>query len=503
MFVRKKKNRSGHFSVNIVDKSSGRYNVVKNFGVAKNETELSVLLLRAEEWIKDKQGIAELDFDGEFDSFKKYTDAITGLRLIGLEVVIGHVFDEIGFNKIKDEIFRFLCIYRVSYPASKLKTTEYLARYHHIYWEEDQVYRYLDKLYNKQKNLVQEISYKHTMNLFDEKLNIVFYDVTTIYFEIDEEDELRKTGFSKEGRHQNPQIVLGLLVSEYGYPLTYSIFEGNKFEGHTIIPVIEGFKQKYNLPSFTIVADAGLLSNENLVILQEKGYDFILGARIKSESKAIKQKILSYNFKNGESKIFKREDSTNLIVAYSDKRAEKDRFNRQRGLQRLEKQLGKGRLSKANINNRGYNKYLKLEGEINISIDYDKYYADKQWDGLKGYITNSKLDKDKIIENYKHLWQIEKAFRISKTELKIRPVYHYRQRRIEAHLCITFAAYKIYKELERRLKQMKAPFSVNKAIEIAQGIFEIEIKSPLTQKTIKKTLLLTPEQKDLANYFTF
>jgi transposase len=238
-------------------------------------------------------------------------------------------------------------------------------------------------------------------------------------------------------------------------------------------------------------------------LLSNYGYNFILGARIKNESRELQHKILSGYFEDGQSKVFTKDKASRLIVSYSDKRASKDKFNRERGLKKLEKQLGKGRLSKSHINNRGYNKYLKIEGTAQVSIDYEKYKNDSGWDGLKGYITNSQLSKEAIIENYKHLWQIEKAFRISKTDLKIRPVYHRLPRRIEAHICITFVAYKLYKELERILQQKDAAISAKKAIEIAMNIFEISIKSPLTKKIISKTLLLTDEQKALAQILDF
>jgi transposase len=161
------------------------------------------------------------------------------------------------------------------------------------------------------------------------RVSIVFYDVTTLYFEIDNEDDLRKTGFSKEGKHQNPQIVLGLLVSVDGYPLAYEIFESNKFEGHTMLPVIEAFKIKYNLGNLVIIADSGLLSNDNIQDLQQKGYDFILGARIKAESRTVKKKILSLQLKHGESKIISKSDKVRLIISYSDSRAKKDKTNRE------------------------------------------------------------------------------------------------------------------------------------------------------------------------------
>jgi len=165
--------------------------------------------------------------------------------------------------------------------------------------------------------------------------------------------------------------------------------------------------------------------------------------------------------------------------------------------------MAKGKLTKTNINNRGYNKYLKLNGEINVSIDYDKYKADDCWDGLKGYITNSSLSKDEIIENYNQLWQIEKAFRVSKTDLKIRPIYHRLPKRIEAHICLTFVAYKVYKELERQLKQKKANISVQKAIEIIQSIYEIEATTTKSKENVKHLLLLTEEHKLLASLFLF
>ena len=421
---------------------------------------------------------------------------------VGFDYLLGRIFDEIGFNTINDELFKQLVICRIAYPKSKLKTTQYLYRYKQIDWSEDQVYRYLDKLYTSQKELVQQISYQHTLKILNNEISVVFYDVTTLYFEIDQEDDLRKTGFSKEGKHQNPQIVLGLLVSRNGYPLAYEIFEGNKFEGHTILPVLETFKKKYNLGQLVIIADSGLLSKANIEELQQKGYEFILGARIKNESHSIKKKILKLNLENGQSIAIKKDD-LKLIVSYSDQRAKKDCYNRERGLRRLEKQIRTGRLTKSSINNRGYNKFLKLEGEITITIDQKKLAQDANWDGLKGYITNARLNKNQVIENYKHLWQIEKAFRIAKSDLKIRPVYHRLQPRIEAHICISFVAYKVYKELERKLQEMSVDMSPLTAIEIAENIFEIQAILPVSGKTIRKTLLLTEEQRYLATIFDF
>jgi transposase len=170
-------------------------------------------------------------------------------------------------------------------------------------------------------------------------------------------------------------------------------------------------------------------------------------------------------------------------------------------LQKLEKALASGKLSKKHINNKGYNKYLKLEGEIKISIDYNKFTEDAKWDGLKGYITNTQLTKEEVIESYKQLWFIEKTFRISKSDLRIRPIFHYLKRRIQAHICIAFAACKVYKELERQLNEKKANLSPEKAIDILKTIYSLTIITPYSHTKHTRLLIKNQEQSDLLKLF--
>ena len=502
MFVRKKKNKSGVISVQVIDKSSGRYRLLKTIGSSANKIEVDLLYEEGKQWIKNYTGAQELDFT----DYRKHTELVLqGLEEIsvhGPELLLGKLFDQIGFDQINEDLFKQLVIARLCHPSSKLKTSDYFFKYQHKAIDVQVIYRYMDKLHQQHKSQIEEISYQHTLKILNGTINVVFYDVTTIYFEIDNEDELRKTGFSKEGKHQNPQIVLGLLVSRDGYPLAYDIFEGNKFEGHTMLPVIDGFRKKYGLDQLVIIADSGLLSSKNIEELQDKGYEFILGARIKNEKSFIKEKILALKLKNGESAVVEKGD-LRLIINYSGSRAKKDKHNREKGLKRLEKKIRSGKLTKSSINNRGYNKYLKLDGELKVSIDRTKFEADAKWDGLKGYITNAKLNKNEILENYDHLWKIEKAFRIAKTDLKIRPVYHRVQRRIEAHICIAFTAYKIYKELERQLNEKKSSLSPEKAIDIAKTIYAVKVKHPITKEITYRTHIKTDEQKEIANLFDF
>ena len=499
MFLRKLNNRSGSISVQIITKSGGKYKVVKTIGSGRTEQEIQKL------WYLGKQELERLSFQPKI--FVSETDTIVenifeslnnaSIRVVGPELIFGKIYDKIGFNQIEENLFRHLVISRLAFPLSKLKTTEYLYRYQGISISASSVYRFLDKLNNNLKNKVEQISFEHTKTILKGKISVVFYDMTTLYFEASDEDDLRKTGFSKDGKHSNPQIFLGLLVGLGGYAIGYDIFEGNTYEGHTLIPFLEKISKKFNLQKPVIVADSGLMSKSNIEALEEKNYEYILGARIKNESTSVKEKILETKLNDGQRKSIKKSENVRIIISYSDKRARKDAHNRERGLKRLEKKINSGKLTKSNINNRGYNKYLKLEGEIFVEINYEKYNKDSEWDGLKGYITNSKLTNKEIIENYGNLWHIEKAFRMSKTDLKIRPIYHRLHHRIEAHICISFTAYAIYKELERILYKEKSKLSLEKAKELTHNMYEVTYTLPESKYTKSKLLKMDDEQAEL------
>lgn len=504
MFLRKKKNKSGSVSVQIISKTGGKYKVVKTIGCGKTQQDVQKLEFLGKQELErlsmqPKLFVSETDtiVDGIFASLSN-----ASIRVVGPELIFGKIFDKIGFNEIKEELFRHLVISRLAFPLSKLKTIEYLYRYQGVSLNKDTVYRFLDKLNSRLKESVEQIAFNHTKQILNGEISVVFYDMTTLYFEASDEDDLRKTGFSKDGKHSNPQIFLGLLVGLGGYAIGYDIFEGNTYEGHTLIPFLEKISSKFNLQKPVVVADSGLLSKNNVEALQEQGYEYILGARIKNEAKQIKEKILETKLQDGQIKKIKKDENTRIFISYSDKRAKKDARNRERGLKRLEKRIKSGKLTKSNINNRGYNKYLKLEGEVSIEIDYDKYQKDSRWDGLKGYITNSKLTGKEIIENYSNLWHIEKAFRMSKTDLRIRPIYHRLQRRIEAHICLSFTAYSIYKELERVLYKEKSNLSIENAMELTHNMYEITYTLPESKHTKTKLLKMDDRQAELFQIIT-
>ena len=496
MYPRTVKNKSGSVSVQIIIKIKGRYKVVKTVGCATQRHEIDRLMMVARQEIERMEGQPKL-FRSEHDEliegvFSSLSNS--SIRTVGPELIFGRIYDYIGFGRIKEELFRHLVISRLAFPLSKLKTTEYLYRYQGRSVDVDAIYRFLDKLNSTLKDVVEQISFAHTQRILKGNISVVFYDMTTLYFEASDEDDLRKMGFSKDGKHSNPQILIGLLVGLGGYAIGYDIFEGNTYEGHTLIPFLENISKKYNLGKPVVVADAGLLSNKNIKAIQEAKYEYIIGARLKNESEAIKAQIIKNEFQDGTIHVIQLNDNKKLIVNFSNGRARKDFYNRKRGLTRLEKRIKSGKLTKSNINNRGYNKYLQLDGEIDIKVDYQKFEQDAPWDGLKGYITNTKLSNNIVLENYRNLFHIERAFRMSKTDLRIRPIYHRLRHRIEAHICIAFTAYAIYKELERVLKEEKASMSLKTASEITHNMYQITYQLP-DSKHIKSTLLNMDEQQ--------
>lgn len=495
MFIRKKRNKSGSTSVQIVSKAGGRYKVIKTLGSAASEGEIELLFQQGRQEIFRQQKQASLFVSAEDAQLESFLSTLKNaqIRVIGPELVFGKIYDGIGFKEINEPLFRHLVIARLAYPGSKLKTIDYLYRYQGITVGIDTVYRFLDRLHSKLKEQAEQIAYKHTRKILQDHIGIVFYDMTTLYFETSDEDDLRKTGFSKDGKHQHPQIYLGLLVSLGGYAIGYDIFEGNIFEGKTLLPVLKKIESRFNLSKPIVVADAGLLSKENIESLRKDNYQYIIGARIKNESRSVSKQLLALKLTDGKHAVLQKDESTRLIISYSDKRAAKDGHNRTRGLARLEKQIKSKRLTKSHINNRGYNKYLQLTGEVVIAIDYEKFNQDKEWDGLKGYLTNSDLPPEQVIENYKNLWQIEKAFRISKTDLRIRPIYHRLPKRIEAHICIAFTAYAIYKELERILAIEKSSLSPLRASAITRTMYQLSITLP--QSKHKKEILLNMDEE--------
>jgi hypothetical protein len=219
--------------------------------------------------------------------------------------------------------------------------------------------------------------------------------MTSLYFEAEDEDDLRRIGFSKDGKFESPQIMLGLLVGRGRLSDRIRHLRRQHVRGQDADPRTGTYRWQYDVGTPVVVADAAMLSHKNLTALDRLGYPFIVAARIRNEAQTMQETILARceGLQNGQCIEIEHEYGR-LIVAYTDARARKDGYNRERGLRRLRKRIGNGRLSKEHLNNRGYNRFLKLTGEVTVELDEAKVAQAARWDGLKGYLTNTKLSPE-------------------------------------------------------------------------------------------------------------
>lgn len=504
MFVNRSKNKSGTVSVRVLQKR-GRNNVlIKSFGSSRDEEEIGRMVSQAREFIQRQTGTYYHLFNQPSEqSIDCFVDSLSNSQVSvdGPEAIFGILFDYVGYGGIGG-LFRPLVLSRLVAPGSKLKTVDYLWRYGGVSYDINKVYRYLDKLCGRDnapdiKGRIEQITFAHSATVMGGCIDVVFYDITTLYFEAADEDDLRRTGYSKDGKFDCPQVLLGLLVTREGLPVSYEIFEGDLSEKKTFIPLLKRAQRKFGFPSPIVVADAGLLSRKNIEALVEDGYEYILGARIKNENKAVKQRILDLRLTDGQAASIETDDGLRIVVSFTEKRRKRDAFNREKGLRRLQKKVASGKVGKKHINNRGYNKYLRLRGEATVDIDMDAFEKDAAWDGLKGYVTNTKLSDEEVIGNYHNLWFIERAFRMNKTDLQIRPMYHRLRNRIEGHICICFCAYVLQLEIERLLKAAGSDITVDKARELVKTMYALTYTKPGHTKPSKVMLRMDPQQQEL------
>ena len=533
--VRKKKNQSGSISVQIVDRTNRGYKVVETLGCSDDETEIDKLHQKAILRINDlSQNLfsKSLDETSETLLLKKLLSKLTTQDFIpiGDELIFGKIFNNIGCNNLfnnvksirkqedKNFLFKSLVISRLLYPGSKLELINYLSYFKNIDITSDKIYRFLDTLYQDEiKSRIETCVFEHTKKVMNGEIIVTFYDVTTLYFESESEDDLRRVGFSKEGKIARPQIQLGLFTTLEGYPLSFEVYEGNKYEGHTLIDVLKKFQDRFQLDKKPIVvADRGMLNNDNIAYLENNNYKYILAYKIKNISNDLKEEIKNLTFIDDNvthniefKKVIPFADENDkkqtihvnqrLVLSYSTQRAKKDKYNRNKAIQRLENKIKSSKtITKKDLKLSYYAKYIDLDdnnSKITFNINNQKIIEDEKLDGIKGFVTNDfTLTANEIIEHYNNQYEVERAFRISKTDLKIRPIYHRLETRIKAHILISFVSYSIYKEFERKLKinDVKFNFSQKLLRKIIEHLIAIKIDDeiiPINPSEIQKQIL--------------
>src|SRR5574344_750136 len=492
MFIRVKTTpNSPRKSVQIVESfrvdNKVKQKIVKHIGVALDDYELNELKLLAlaiktklelentlplytpeeiEKQIEKSKENIKRDIYSDDDYVVNIKDLVEEDRVItGIHDIYGKMFDELDLRNI--------VLARIAKPDSKSRSVHMLEENFGVSLDLDSVYKMMDKIDDKSIEKLNSIAYSETKKLFDDKIDVIYFDATTIYFESFTEDigddAIRKNGYSKDLKFNQPQVVLALMVTKEGLPIGYELFSGDTFDGHTLIPSLKILRDKYNVDNVVYVADSGMFNNDNLKeleMLEEYNFNYIVGARIKNMQKNIKEQILNKNnYKELNSEIsianITLDNGRKLVVTYSLKRARKDKADREKAIKKLKDKLEKNISVKSQLSNQGYKKYLQLKSnneestcDLSIALNEDKIYEDSLWDGLKGLIVNknSTLSNDEILTQYNNLWQVEESFRITKHDLKIRPVYHWKPSRVKAHIAISFASLLIVRHLEYRIK---------------------------------------------------
>lgn len=473
MFIRKTKSRKST-CFQLGEKQAGRFIVRKHIGCASTPARIEVLRLKA------KQLLHEWEHANQLSLFKTETSVpsakLVNWRVTGFHQVFGVVYDRIGFP---DNLLRDLAVTRIVYPKSKSATRRYLEQYLGITIAKSRLFRFLDTL---DKDKLTKIACNFVAGFHPQGISVCFYDATTLHFEIAEEDGLRQKGFSKNHRWDTPQIIVGLFVDSHGYPFDFDFFTGKTFEGHTFITAMEAIRQKYGFQTLTVVADAGMLSRDNLDYLDSVNTDYIVGARIKNLPQELTQKILEHPFVK-QPMLQTEVGNQRLVVNYSPERAGRDARNRERTIVKLRQKLidGKAVIRKS--------KYLLIAGKHRpTGISGAKVELDQKFDGLKGYFTNrdNRAEAAEIISQYRQLWQVERAFRMSKHDLRERPVFHSRANRIRAHLTLCFVSLLVMKETERHLTA--ANCSLKQAIEllgkVGQGVVRVGTVELVTETEV-------------------
>jgi len=415
----------------------------------------------------------------------------------GIHEIYGALYDKIGFSQIfkkcprSKTVMKDIVMARLSRPCSKRSSSELLEKDFGITIALEKIYRMMDTLTENRINQIQDLCWHYSSRLFTDEIKVMFYDCTTLYFESFTEDDLRSFGYSKDHKFNQGQILLAIMVTQEGLPVGYDVFPGNMSEGHTFKYAIEKIKTRYKVKRAIIVADSGLLSKENIALLEKENLEYILGARLKSLPVAWQNKILDnteYEKRIKEDDIlriatYSYTKSKRLIVTHSTKRAEKDRKDREKAIEKLIQKLEKSKTPKALISNFGYKKYIAMDGDVQIKINNDKLDREAMWDGLHGIFTNikdRKINVEKILSQYHGLWQVEESFRISKHDLRMRPIFHWTANRIRAHIAICFVAFALIRFLQQKIKQkINESFSAEK---ISEELYRIQ-ESILIDKT--------------------
>lgn len=498
MFVRVKSTpNSPRKSVQLVESfrenRKPRQRIVRHIGIARNDGEVEILRRMAErvrhEMLHRKQmsvleeeqlgdelirtGHAAAQREAESPSMPvDLRDIREQQRLItGVHEIYGTVYRGLGFDRLlpksryraSHRALYHLTLARIARPGSKRASVRALSDHFGIEIPLEKVYRMMDQLHGKVIGRLKRKVAAQAFDLVPKPLEVLFFDCTTLYFESAEEDALREFGYSKDGKSGEVQVLLALMVTRDGLPVSYEVFPGSTYEGHTLAPMLQWMTAVRAQGGQTgaqpvVVADAGLFSGDNLTLMEEEGARYIVGAQLKNQRRGLKEKILDTGryrrIADSDRRVgvFRTPEGRRLVVTHCPGRARKDSYDRNRAIRKLKKALSASDTPGQLLSRHRHGRFLRIRGSARVVLDQDRIAEAARWDGLHGVITNVRgMGVQETLRHYRGLWRVEESFRINKHDLKVRPIFHWTAQRIRAHLALSFMAFACVRHLCWRL----------------------------------------------------
>jgi hypothetical protein len=479
--IRKVKTASGATAVQVVTYSDGKRSILKHVGSAHTDEDLSALHEHAIRYVEQITDQASL-----FSNVGgKKTLSLEHTRLRRTTHLFARSFfhacaRSCGLNNLEPIILDFITM-RIIEPSSKLRAIELIERFFGIRYNK-RSYGILRALYSK-KDTIEQIALSCATGVLKEELFFILYDVTTLYFESFKADDLRSLGFSKDDKSKQPQIVVGLLATKSGFPLAHEVFPGKTFEGRTILPVLEKFSKKHGIEMPIVVADAAMLSKDNIKELGDRKMNYIVGARLANTSPSFIRKVnMALSREDGKIVRFPTNRHGDMICSFSLKRYRKDKLEMEKQIERAKRLIVK------NEDGRRAKFVKKAEGAV--VFNQELVAKTEELLGIKGYCTNipeSTLSNNQVIEFYHSLWNVEYAFRMSKHDIQARPIFHRESDAVRAHILLCFIALMIGRYLE-----IISGMSLRKATDLLWSIEEAHLEDTVTHEIFTLRMPLDP-----------
>jgi len=488
LHIRIVKTKGNSRSVQVYRYQNSKRVIIKHIGSGTTDEEINVLEEMARVFISDHTKQSYL-----LEEAKPREEAVLisqceylGIYYTYLYDVLRAVQHRIGYALAVDALLNDLVVIRIFEPASKLRSIELMESYFGIRHRRQRFYESARRWLNLKESIEkQTLGFARKQYGFD--FSLLFYDVTTLYFETFTEDELRKNGFSKDNKPQQPQIVVALMVTPEGFPVGYEVFSGSTFEGHTLIPVIKSFIKKHQVEHFTVVADAAMISTENVAALRAEKINYIVGARLGNVAAGLLALIDAKLPRTDGSTIRLQTDNGYLICSFSKRRYNKDKYEMGKQLERAKSLLNQpSKVRRV--------KYLK-SGDSNMILNEKLIEKTTKLLGIKGYYTDideAVADNATIISRYHDLYKIEQAFRVSKHDLETRPVFHFKEEPIQLHILICFMALAVSKHIE-----IAGSISIRAFLNHCKKVTDARILNKITKKEIKMRAAVPPPLREI------